>query len=65
MLAGSGSAKIAASSCCSQAARSACSSFQGITIVAAAALAGTPGLEGRAPVASPEPACASSPSRWP
>ncbi len=40
-------------------------SFQGTTIVAAAALAGTPGLEGRRRVASPEPASASSPSRWP
>ena len=44
---------------------SAARSFQGTTTVAAAALAGTPGLAGSAPVARPEPACASSPSTWP
>ena len=47
MLAGSGSAMIAASSCCSVAATSASGSFQGTTTVAAVALAGTPGLAGQ------------------
>ena len=47
MLAGSGSARIAASSCASSAARSASRRSREPRPCAAAALAGTPGLEGR------------------
>ncbi len=65
MFAGSGSARIAASSSASVAATSASASFQGTTTVSAVVLASTPGLEGIAWVASPEPACASRPSTCP
>ncbi len=65
MLAGSGSARIAASSCSSVAAISASASFHATTTVPAAALAGTPGLAGSAWVARPEPASTSRPSTWP
>ena len=65
MLAGNGSAMIAASSCSAVAARSASGSFQGTMTVAAVAAAGTPGEAGMACVARPEPASASSPSTWP
>ena len=40
-------------------------SFQGTTMVAAAAASGTPGEAGMPWVASPEPASASRPSTWP
>ena len=63
MFAGSGSAMIAAiGSPLPVAAISASGSFHGTTVVAAAAAAGTPGLEGSACVAKPEPAWASRPS---
>ena len=65
MLAGYGSHSAAARSCSANAARRAASSFHGTTTVCAAAAAGTPGEAGMPCVASPEPACASSPSTWP
>ena len=65
MLAGTGSARIAAKSCSATAARIASGSFQGTITVAAAAASVTPGLAGMPWVARPEPPSASSPSTWP
>jgi hypothetical protein len=65
MLAGHGSARIAANSCSAVAASTAARSFQPTITVLAVAAAGTPGLAGIACVASPLPASASSPSTWP
>jgi hypothetical protein len=65
MLAGTGSARIAASSCSAVAASTAARSFQGRITVFAVAARGTPGLAGIACVASPLPASASSPSTCP
>ena len=62
MLAGTGSAMMAAMSSVRGRAPGA---FQGTMTVSAAAAAGTPGLAGMPWVASPEPACASRPSTWP
>ena len=65
MLAGTGSARMAANLCRSTAAATASGSFQGTITVAAAAAAGTPGEAGIPNVANPEPALASSASAWP
>ncbi len=65
MLAGIGSAMIAATSFAATASATASRSFQGTTIVAAACAAGTPGLAGMPCVARPEPASASRPSTCP
>ena len=46
MFAGTGSARIAATSCAASAAATASESFHGTTIVAAAWASGTPGLAG-------------------
>jgi hypothetical protein len=62
MLAGQGSAMIAATSWRSSASASAAPSFHGTTTVAAAVAAGTPGLAGMPCVATPDPACDSRPS---
>ncbi len=65
MLAGTGSAMMAAGRTRSQAAATASASFQGTITVAAVAAALTPGLAGMPWVASPDPAWASRPSTWP
>jgi hypothetical protein len=65
MFAANGSQMIAAKSCVSVAARTASASFHATITVFAVAAAGTPGLAGSAWVASPLPASASRPSRWP
>jgi hypothetical protein len=65
MLAGTGSARIAANSWRSVASTTASASFHGTITVAAAAASVTPGLAGMPCVASPEPASASNPSTWP
>ena len=65
MLAGTGSARIAASSNRWVASMTASRSFHGTITVAAAAAGSTPGLAGIPCVASPDPASASSPSTWP
>ena len=67
MLAGIGSAMIAARSspARSAAAVSAAGSFHGTTIVSAACASVTPGEAGMPCVARPEPDSASSPSTWP
>ena len=64
MLAGTGSAMIAASVALGRP-QEPSGSFQGTITVAAAAAAGTPGLAGIPWVARPEPASASRPSTWP
>ena len=65
MLAGIGSARIAATSRSASAASSASGSFHGTITVSAACAAVTPGLAGIPCVARPEPASASKPSTWP
>ena len=65
MLAGTGSARIAAGECSATAASTAAASFQGTITVAAAAASGTPGEDGMPAVARPDPASASRPSTWP
>ena len=65
MFAGTGSARIAATSCASRAAVTASRSFHGTTTVAAVWAAVTPGVAGTPSVAIPEPASASRASEWP
>jgi hypothetical protein len=65
MLAGTGSATMAAGRWRATASLRASGSFQGTITVAAAAASGTPGLAGIPWVARPDPASASRPSTWP
>ena len=65
MLAGTGSARIAANSRSASAAASASRSFQGTTVVSAAWASVTPGEAGTPAVARPDPASARSPSTCP
>ena len=67
MFAATGSTITAAmpSPCLTNASAAASRSLYGTTIVSAAAPVGTPGVDGIASVASPEPALASSASAWP